>query len=470
MTRLRGHAHRPRPRPDRDRPGGAALRGHGRRSATTTRLRGDAPDRAENLETGAAVGAGAGRPGLRAHRRPERDDARASSSARSRRSPPSAAASRWSWSPAGLVHDPRLRGFRRVVTESRRANVALYFLDARGLVAAPSDLERRGRRSPLDFNDLGTAPGSARREEASEGSDGLAADTGGFCIENRNDLARRAARASARESAQLLPARLRARPTSAADGRFRKIEVKVARPGVEGARAPRLLRAGRRRAPPQAPRRATPPSSAPSTRPSTCPSVPLRATAHVFGEAGARARRRVLVTAEADIRAPRLRREGRARPGTRSSTCWWWPTATTGEFHSLRPAVRDELPAGDARALRADLVPDHARARRSRPAPTRRGSWPATRTAAAWAASPTTSRCRARAGLRISTPVLSDRLREAPAPEARAPEPIARRDASRPRASSTAASRSTGRRRTPATGQPERHRRLLDPAQRRASS
>ncbi len=41
----------------------------------------------------------------------------------------------------GLVQDSRLAVFRSVVTQSRRANAAIYSVDARGLTAAASGLQ-----------------------------------------------------------------------------------------------------------------------------------------------------------------------------------------------------------------------------------------------------------------------------------------------------------------------------------------
>ena len=86
----------------------------------------------------------------------------------------------------GLVHDPHLAGFRRTVTESRRANAAIYFVDARGLVALGSDFTAEAR-APTDLQDMSLALGETNA--GSEGSESLAADTGGFSVKNRNDLA-----------------------------------------------------------------------------------------------------------------------------------------------------------------------------------------------------------------------------------------------------------------------------------------
>ena len=149
--------------------------------------------------------------------------------------------------------------------------------------------------------------------------------------------------------------------------------------------------------------------------------VPLRATTHVFGEA-IRAGR-VLLTAEADIRGLAFADEG-GSPRTRSSHAGGARTARAPssfrfdqQFEmSFRPETRARyeqtwFPIAREAAARPGRLPGAVIVR--------------DQNAGAWGASPTTSRCRG-AGLRLSTPILSDRLRE-DGPEARVPEPIARR-------------------------------------------
>jgi len=199
---------------------------------------------------------------------------------------------------AGLVQDPRLRGYRRVVTASRRANTAVYFLDARGLVAAPPGLQA-DVAMPLDIVDRSTGAGINETREGSEGSEGLALDTGGLVLKNRNDLAAGLARIGREARSYYLVGY--APQNRAADGKFRRIEVKVARedvsvrarrgyfaPGREekGGRGVEARDAGLQRA---------------LDAPFDLPEVPLRAIAQVFGEA-APGQASVLLTAEADIR------------------------------------------------------------------------------------------------------------------------------------------------------------------------
>ncbi len=315
----------------------------------------------------------------------------------------------------GLIQDSHIAAFRRVVTAARRANVALYFVDARGLSAASSGLQA-DNGTTLEFNDLGAGLAEARND--SEGSDGLAMDTGGFTVRD-NDLLGGLQRIG-RESASYYL--LGYKPTDArADGRFRKIEVKVTRPGVRvGARRGYYAPDGAAKAP--EPRDAAIQRALDS--PFELPDVPLRATTHVLGPVAA-GKRSVAITAEADVRGFAFRNEGGAardtlelmlvvtnrdsaeffrfdqqfemnlKPETRARYEQnWFPIPRTLELvpgpYQARIIVRDKND-GRVGSLTHDFdVPDAA-------------------------------------GLRLSTPILSDRLREGAA-EARVPEPTARRE------------------------------------------
>ena len=127
----------------------------------------------------------------------------------------------------GLVQDPRLAIYREVVNEARRVNAAVYFLDARGLSAAQAGMEGEiGTRT--EFRDLGSWFTESR--ERGEGSQALAADTGGFSLTDTNDLAAGLARIGREARSYYLLGYAPA--NKAADGRFRRITVKVAREGV----------------------------------------------------------------------------------------------------------------------------------------------------------------------------------------------------------------------------------------------
>lgn len=202
---------------------------------------------------------------------------------------------------AGFVRDPRLEGFRELVAAARRANVAVYFIDARGLEAGSTTLATE-MGVPIASEVLGSQ--LAEAAEAREGSESIADDTGGFTVKNANDLAgglRRIARESQTYYLLGYP------PTSPRrDGRFRRIEVKVKRPGVT-VRARRGYYAPGGGATP-APRKDAAIQRALDS-PLDLPDVPLRAGAHVFAETSL-GRAQAVVTIEADVRGFAFREEG----------------------------------------------------------------------------------------------------------------------------------------------------------------
>jgi VWFA-related protein len=383
-----------------------------------TRLRGDSPDQGENLE-------------------PDRETVRARAAQVYARTatqneitlgilerviaPLSAVRGRKSviLVSGGLVQDGHLDGFRRVVVEARRANAALYFLDARGLTAASSSLSAESGVA-IDFNDLGST--LSESHERSDGAEGLAADTGGFSVRNENDLKGGIARI-ARESASYYL--IGYAPTNKrADGRFRKIEVKLAREGVK-------VRARRGYYAPGGPaaRKATPETRDAAIQraldsPFDLSDVPLRAVAQVFEETQP-GKARVFVTVEADIRGLAFQERGGAARDT-LELLLVIANRETGEFHrydqQLEMSFRPETRARFAKtwfpiAREAPLAPGAYQAR----IVVRDKNSGHMGTLTHDFLVPALTR------LRISTPILSDRLREGGSEAGRTPEPIARR-------------------------------------------
>jgi len=122
----------------------------------------------------------------------------------------------------GFIYDPNLDEFKRVIESSRRSNVAIYFLDTRGLGGL--SVYASAQFGPaLPEQDLGSA--FMETLDASEGSESLAADSGGFSVKNTNDLARGITRIAQENRSYYL---LGYTPSNTArDGRFRKIQVKL---------------------------------------------------------------------------------------------------------------------------------------------------------------------------------------------------------------------------------------------------
>jgi VWFA-related protein len=311
----------------------------------------------------------------------------------------------------GIVRDTFLPGFRAVVAAAARANAVVHFLDARGLVAPGPD-QTAEAAAPTDLEDYGLALGAL--DAATEGAEAIAADTGGLSISRRNDLGT-GLNAIARESSRYYllgyPAPAGGRPD-----RFRRIEVRVAREGVRvrarrgyypGAAADRSPSRQRERDLERA-----------VDSPLDATGIPLRAAAFLLGDRP-EGKVRVLVTTEVDVRAIELQEEGGASAGTLDLL-----VAIQGEGGTfqrsaepiplrLRPDEKDRLARTWLAVTReAALAPGRYQARvvvRDTQSG-RLGSLVQDLVV------PSTT------GLRLSTPVLSDRLRATGNPE-----PIARR-------------------------------------------
>ena len=259
----------------------------------------------------------------------------------------------------GLIKDPNLDGYRRVVDASNRANAAIYFLDARGLEIIPGEAAEHGPM--LTSIDLGLALTSQSLE--SQGSEGLAADTGGFSVKNRNDLASGFRQIAAETRSYYL---LGYAPAPArAEGEFRKIQVKVGRKGLE-VRA----RNGYYASPPGTAIASKAGSEKPDPGWDQNAEIALRTASFVFGDAGA-GKLHTLVAAEADLRGLRLESRDGVLHGSLDLVIEVTPTAG-GEADrfvrqvdvSLTPERRKALATRGLPLARAvDLVPGEYEAR-----------------------------------------------------------------------------------------------------------
>ncbi|MEO5761073.1 MAG: VWA domain-containing protein [Vicinamibacteria bacterium] len=123
----------------------------------------------------------------------------------------------------GFIFDPNLDEFKNVVQASRRGNCAIYFVDTLGLGGLPVQMTAQfGPGIPQE--DIGAA--FAENIERSEGAESISADSGGFSVKNSNDLVKGLQRIADETRVYYL---IGYNPTNTArDGKFRKIELKVA--------------------------------------------------------------------------------------------------------------------------------------------------------------------------------------------------------------------------------------------------
>jgi VWFA-related protein len=197
----------------------------------------------------------------------------------------------------GFIYDPNLSEFRDVVQASRRANVAIYFLDTRGL--SGMSVYATAQFGPaLPEQDIGFA--FTENIEASEGAESLAGDSGGFTVKNTNDLGRGIQRIADETRSYYL---LGYNPTNTArDGRFRKIQVRLDRKNVEvRARKGYYAALEGAKAAERKPGAPDPVFQAALDSPFDVDQIPMRMTSYVMDEA-LMGKASVMVATEVDLR------------------------------------------------------------------------------------------------------------------------------------------------------------------------
>jgi VWFA-related protein len=195
----------------------------------------------------------------------------------------------------GFIYDATQEGFKQVTEAARRANASVYFVDTRGLEGLLGGYSAQFG-APLPERDLMAALADIGQE--GEGTAALAADTGGFSVRNTNDFAAGVVRIG-RESSSYYLLGYNAGEIPH-DGRFRKVEVRVRGKGLvvrarrgyyapsDGTMVPAKREAG------------DPDLQRALDSPSFLDEIPLRMTAYVLQETSL-GQARVLVAADADV-------------------------------------------------------------------------------------------------------------------------------------------------------------------------
>jgi VWFA-related protein len=129
----------------------------------------------------------------------------------------------------GFLHDASLGELSDVAGRCREANIAVYSLDPRGLLAAAEDRAAAASGGPPDAAEMGLMQ-AERVEFESAGSAALAENTGGFAVRHSNDLAAELARVAEESRVYYL---LGFTPPAGKGPRdWRALRVQVKRPGL----------------------------------------------------------------------------------------------------------------------------------------------------------------------------------------------------------------------------------------------
>ena len=209
----------------------------------------------------------------------------------------------------GFIHDINLDEFKRVNNAARRANTAIYFVNARGLEGMPAGMTAQFGPA-LPDQDVGFA--FAESFDAVAGSEVVADQSGGFTVRNTNDLNKGIQRIADETRVYYLLGYV---PTNAArDGKFRKIEVKLAASKGRDVRARKgyFAPSDSGKSAFAAKKGIDPELQSALDSPWALDSIPLRMTAYV-GDEKSLGKAAVLVTTEVDIRALQFEeKEGRS--------------------------------------------------------------------------------------------------------------------------------------------------------------
>jgi VWFA-related protein len=208
---------------------------------------------------------------------------------------------------SGFYHDSEIDEFRRVAEASRRANTPVSFLNASGLPDMPVEMTAQVGGLPIEPGDVSIAMSQQLADAA--GADVVASDTGGLVVRNRNDLTRGLRRIADEARRYYLIGYVSTNP--ARDGKFRKIQVRLAPAGDGTDRSGWEVRARRGYYAPKgngAPRDPDAPVREALASPFDLSGLPLRLAVYALEEK-ARGRFRCLLVGEVDVRALGFREE-----------------------------------------------------------------------------------------------------------------------------------------------------------------
>ncbi len=209
----------------------------------------------------------------------------------------------------GFIHDLNVDEFKRVNEASRRANAAIYFLNSRGLEGMPVYMTAEFGPA-LPDQDVGFA--FAETLDAVAGADEVADESGGFTVRNTNNLAGGIQKIAAETEAYYLLGYIPS--NTARDGKYRKIQVKLANPkGLEVRARKGYYAPSDTGKTAMAPKKGIDPViQSALDSPWAEDGIPLRMT-HYIGDEKSLGKAAVLVATEVDIRALQFEeKEGRA--------------------------------------------------------------------------------------------------------------------------------------------------------------
>ncbi|HJS58676.1 MAG TPA: VWA domain-containing protein [Vicinamibacteria bacterium] len=251
----------------------------------------------------------------------------------------------------GFFHDTTRTELRELVTAARQANAVLYFFDARGRSGPNAPDSQAENWRILEERDRALTAANFARD--AEGTESAAYDTGGRVVKGTDDLASAMLQVVSESRTYYLLGYVSSNPKR--DGKFRKIEVSVARPDLEvrarkGYYAPRDKDENK----PRPADALDPQVRAGLDSPFDSDTIPMRMASYVLGRA-ASGKASVLLVADLDLRGVSFEGKGGRQVGALESFALVSPL-TGGGSEIVEKRIDLSLPPDlHARVLKAGL-------------------------------------------------------------------------------------------------------------------
>jgi hypothetical protein len=225
----------------------------------------------------------------------------------------------------GFFHDSTRTELRELVQAARNANAVLYFFDARGRSGPDAPDNQAENWRMLEERDRTLTASNFARD--AEGTESAAFDTGGRVVKGTDDLASAMLDVVRESRTYYLLGYVSSNPKR--DGKFRKIEVSVARPGLEVRARKGYYARGKVESKPRPADAIDPQVRAGLDSPFDSEGIPMRMASYVLGR-GASGKTTVALAADLDLRAAAFEAQAGRQVGTLDSFVLVSPLAGGG--------------------------------------------------------------------------------------------------------------------------------------------
>jgi VWFA-related protein len=225
----------------------------------------------------------------------------------------------------GFFHDSTRTELRELVQAARNANAVLYFFDARGRTGPNAPDNQAENWRILEERDRARTAANFARD--AEGTESAAYDTGGRVVKGTDELASAMLEVVRESRTYYLLGYVSRNPKR--DGKFRKIEVSVARPGLEVRARKGYYARSKDESKPRPADAIDPQVRAGLDSPFDGDGIPMRMASYVLGR-GPSGKTTVVLAADLDLRGVAFQAQGGRQVGALDSFALVSPLAGAG--------------------------------------------------------------------------------------------------------------------------------------------